>query len=106
MACGPPLDALRHTAGHKPLKALSLNKFLIMDNLLQCITLYPEVCKGKPTVRNMRFTVAQLLELLAAGMTQEEILADYPYLEKEDILACLIYAAKMADAKTVFATAA
>jgi len=62
-------------------------------NLLSRITLNPEVCKGKPTIRNMRFTVAQLLELLAAGMSQEEILEDYPYLEMDDIRACLLYAA-------------
>lgn len=77
-----------------------------MNALLNRITLNPQVCKGKPTIRNMRFTVTQLLELLAAGMAQEEILADYPYLEKEDIQACLVYAAKMADAKNVFAFAA
>lgn len=65
-----------------------------------------DVCQGKPTVRNMRFTVAQMLELLASGMSHEEILEDYPYLEKEDIQACLIFAAKMADAKNVFAFAA
>ena len=60
--------------------------------LIDRITLNPEVCSGKPTIRNMRFTVAQLLELLAAGMTNEEILDDYAYLEKGDILACLVYA--------------
>lgn len=49
----------------------------------------------------MRFTVAQLLELLAGGMDDDEILADYPYLEKEDIKAVLQYAAHMANAKTL-----
>lgn len=47
----------------------------------------------------MRFTVTQLLQLFAAGMTEEEILLDYPYLENEDIAACLSYAAKMVDVK-------
>ena len=56
---------------------------------MERITINPEVCKGKPTIRNMRFTVTQMLELLASGMSQEEILDDYPFLEKEDILACL-----------------
>ena len=65
------------------------------------ITLNPEVMKGKPTIRNMRFSVAQMLELLAGGMTTEEILEDYPYIEKEDIQACLIYAALIANARTV-----
>ncbi|MEZ4771884.1 MAG: DUF433 domain-containing protein [Bacteroidia bacterium] len=57
------------------------------------ITLNPQVCKGRPTIRNMRFTVAQMLELLAGGMSTPEILADYPYIEEEDIQACLLYAA-------------
>ena len=69
-----------------------------MENLLARITLNPAVSQGKPTLRNMRFTVAQLLELLAAGMTSEEILADYPYLEKADIQAALLYAAHIANA--------
>ena len=56
---------------------------------------------GKPTIRNMRFSVTQMLELLAAGMSVEEILEDYPFLEKEDIQACLIYAAQIANAKTI-----
>ena len=67
----------------------------------QRITLNPEVCHGRPTIRNMRFTVAQLLELLAAGMNEKEILADYPYLEAEDIKACLSYAAQIANARTI-----
>jgi len=65
------------------------------------ITLNPQVCKGKPTIRNMRFTVAQMLELLAGGMSTEEVLNDYPYLEKEDIQACLIYASHMANARSI-----
>jgi uncharacterized protein (DUF433 family) len=68
-------------------------------NLLERITLNPEVCKGKLTIRNMRFTVAQMLELLAAGMSHKEILDDYPFLEEDDIRACLIYAASMANSK-------
>jgi uncharacterized protein (DUF433 family) len=67
--------------------------------LLERITLNPAVCKGKPTIRDMRFTVAQMLELLAAGMTHAEILDDYPYLEEDDIRACLMYAASMANSK-------
>lgn len=45
----------------------------------------------------MRFTVAQMLELLAAGMSAKEILEDYPYVEQEDIDACLVYAARIAN---------
>lgn len=58
-------------------------------NLLDRITLNPKVMNGKPTIRNMRFSVSQMLELLAAGMTSQEILDDYPYIENDDILACL-----------------
>ena len=49
----------------------------------------------------MRFTVSQLLDLLAAGMTNDEILKDYPYLETADIHACLHYASFMANTKSV-----
>jgi uncharacterized protein (DUF433 family) len=72
-----------------------------MNLLLQRITLNPAVCKGKPTIRNMRFTVSQVLELLAGGMTFDEILADYPYLEMQDLQACLLYAAQIANTKSV-----
>jgi uncharacterized protein (DUF433 family) len=65
------------------------------------ITVNPAVCAGKPTIRNMRFTVAQMLELLASSMTIDEILVDYPFLEREDVSACLEYAARMANAKTL-----
>jgi uncharacterized protein (DUF433 family) len=72
-----------------------------MENFLSRITLNPEVCNGKPTIRNMRFTAAQLLELMAGGMSENEILIDYPYIEKEDIKAVLQYAAHIANAKTL-----
>lgn len=72
-----------------------------MKNLLKRITSNPEICNGKPAIRNMRFTVAQLLELLASGMKENEILLDYPYLEKEDIYACLSFASLMANTKSV-----
>jgi len=62
-----------------------------MDKLLNRITIDKNVCKGRPTVRGMRFTVSQMLELIASGMTSEEILNDYPYLESDDIAACLYY---------------
>jgi uncharacterized protein (DUF433 family) len=57
------------------------------------ITLEPGKRSGKPCIRGMRITVQDVLSYLAAGMTQEQILEDFPYLEKEDILACLAYAA-------------
>jgi uncharacterized protein (DUF433 family) len=63
-----------------------------MDNLLNRITINKNVCKGKPSIRGMRFTVSQMIEMVASGMTSEEILSDYPYLEADDIVACLHYA--------------
>jgi uncharacterized protein (DUF433 family) len=72
-----------------------------MDSWKNRITLNPEVMNGKPTIRNMRFSVSQLLELLAAGMSKEEILEDYPFLELEDIDACLIFAAHFSNSKQV-----
>jgi len=63
-----------------------------MENLLSRITIDKNVCKGKPSIRGMRFTVSQMMELLSSGMTSEEILDDYPYLEADDIVACFHYA--------------
>ncbi|MEZ5040306.1 MAG: DUF433 domain-containing protein [Saprospiraceae bacterium] len=71
------------------------------QNILTRITLNPAVCNGRPSIRNMRFTVAQMLELLAAGMSFDEILEDYPFIEKEDIEACLIYAALIANPQSI-----
>lgn len=67
-----------------------------MEILLSRITIDPAVCHGKPCVRGLRYPVETLLELLSAGMTTEEILADYPDLEKDDLLAALAYAARLA----------
>lgn len=57
------------------------------------ITIEPGKRGGKPCIRGMRITVYDVLDYLASGMSQEEILKDFPYLTKEDILACLSYAA-------------
>ena len=57
------------------------------------ITIEPGKRGGKPCIRGMRITVYDVLSYLAAGMTEEEILSDFPYLTKEDIVACLSYAA-------------
>ncbi len=59
----------------------------------EIITKEPGKMGGKPTVRGMRITVYDVLSYLAAGMSKEEILKDFPYLNEEDILACLAYAA-------------
>jgi uncharacterized protein (DUF433 family) len=63
-----------------------------MPEISARITINQDICHGKPTVRGLRYRVDMLLELLASGMSYDEILADYPDLEKEDLLACLDYA--------------
>jgi uncharacterized protein (DUF433 family) len=64
--------------------------------LLERITVNSEVVHGRPAVRDTRVRVADVLALLAAGATEAEILDDYPYLELDDIKACLEYAAAQA----------
>jgi uncharacterized protein (DUF433 family) len=65
------------------------------------ITIDPEICHGKPTIRGLRYPVETILELLSAGMTTEEILADYEDLEPEDIQAVLSYAARLSRVKRI-----
>ena len=57
------------------------------------ITMDPKLFGGKPCIRGLRFPVSKVLDLIASGMTTDEILADYPYLEAADISQCLKYAA-------------
>lgn len=66
-----------------------------MENLLSRITIDPEICNGKPIIRGKRITAATILEFLSAGETHEEILQQYPSLEKNDIAACLYFASEM-----------
>ena len=63
-------------------------------NAHERITFDPEQCGGRPCIRHYRLRVKDVLEFLASGMTEAEILADYPFLETEDIRACLAYAAR------------
>lgn len=72
-----------------------------MGTLLDRITIDPYISHGKPTIRGLRYPVETILELLSAGMTTEEILADYEDLEREDILAVLAYAARITNVKRV-----
>ena len=67
-----------------------------MDTLLSRITIDPAICHGKPCVRGLRYPVETLLEWLSSGMTAEEILADYEDLERDDLLAVLAFAARLA----------
>jgi uncharacterized protein (DUF433 family) len=65
------------------------------------ITIDPNVCHGKPTIRGLRYPVETILELLSSGMTTDEILADYEDLQREDILAVLAYATRLSQIKRV-----
>jgi len=68
---------------------------------LNRITTDPEICHGKPVVRGLRYPVQTLLELLASGMTFDEILDDYPDLEREDLIAALEFGAVMSGGSTL-----
>lgn len=65
--------------------------------LLQRITIEPGKCGGRPCIRGKRMRVVDVLQLLSAGAAFEEILSDYPFLEREDILAAIEYAAVQTD---------
>ena len=69
----------------------------MQTELLKRITIIPGLMGGRTTIRGMRFKVADVLGYLAAGMSEEELLKDFDYLEKDDIKACLVYAAKKTD---------
>jgi uncharacterized protein (DUF433 family) len=63
-------------------------------NLIHRITYSPHQCGGRPCIRGMRIRVGDILEMLALGVDQEQILEDFPDLELEDIRACLFFAAQ------------
>jgi uncharacterized protein (DUF433 family) len=65
------------------------------------ITIDPEVMGGKPCIRGIRVTVGTIVGLIATGKTVEDILAEYPYLEREDVLEALSYAAWRAEEKEI-----
>jgi uncharacterized protein (DUF433 family) len=71
------------------------------EEILQRITINPNICHGKPTIRNKRYPVENMLELMASGMTHKEILEDYEDLENEDLQACLMFAAKLANVGSI-----
>lgn len=66
-------------------------------SLLNRITMEPGKCGGKPCIRGMRIRVSDILEMLGEGVSMEQILADFPDLEREDILASLQFAARRSD---------
>lgn len=67
------------------------------EELLKRITIEPDQCGGRPCIRGKRMRVVDILQLLSSGASYEEILADYPFLEREDILAAIEYAAVQTD---------
>ena len=73
-----------------------------MEDLLNRITFDRDVLQGKPLIRGMRISVEMILELLAKGATEEEILQDYPHLETDDLRAALLYAHHMVAKEEVF----
>jgi uncharacterized protein (DUF433 family) len=98
--CGEPITGFRRGArSHGQVAEAADVRFwyaMDMDSLLSRITIDPAVCHGKPCVRGLRYPVENLLELLSSGMTFDEILADYGDLERDDLLAVLAFAARLA----------
>jgi uncharacterized protein (DUF433 family) len=72
------------------------------EDLLSRITVNPKVMVGKPTIRGIRITVEQILRALAGGISEQELLEEYPDLEIEDIQAVFVYAAKLISEEKVF----
>jgi len=70
-----------------------------MEYIADRITINPDLCNGKPTIRGKRITVQTILEFLSAGDNKEDILDAYPSLETEDIDACLKFASKLMENK-------
>jgi uncharacterized protein (DUF433 family) len=66
------------------------------DELLERITIDPNICFGKPCIRGTRLWVSFILDFLASGMSPEEVIQQYPYISLTDVLACIAYGAEMA----------
>ena len=77
-----------------------------MKSQIERITIDPKVCHGKPVIRGLRYPVETMLELMSAGMTIDEILADYEDLEREDLLAVLAFATRLSQVKRIDSVAA
>ena len=81
-----------------------MNKYYkAMDNkeLLKRITINSEICHGKPCLRGLRYPVQNVLEMLASGMSHQEILDDFEDLEEEDLQASLLFAAELSKVKNI-----
>ncbi|HTG44548.1 MAG TPA: DUF433 domain-containing protein [Verrucomicrobiae bacterium] len=73
-----------------------------MNSLLSRIAIDPEVCHGKPVIRGLRYPVESMLEYLAAGDSFEELLGQFPELEREDLQACIEFAAQSLKLKSQY----
>jgi uncharacterized protein (DUF433 family) len=76
------------------------------NDLLKRVTTHPQTMSGKPTIRGTRLTVEHLLKALAGGVTFEALKEDYPFLEQEDVLACLWYASVLVEQERIYPVAA
>jgi uncharacterized protein (DUF433 family) len=90
------LDVSNKITGNKTLTSTHPNGKYNMNNI-QRITFDPAQCGGRPCIRGLRIKVQDILDLLAAGASDQEILEDFPYLEAQDITAALEYAARQCD---------
>jgi len=72
------------------------------EQLLNRIVVNPKVMTGKPVIKGTRIPVEQILKLLAQGLSSDDILKDYPHLKKDDIMAALLYAAKIMGREEVY----
>jgi uncharacterized protein (DUF433 family) len=84
------------------LKKEEVERKMATQQLLDRITVNPDVMVGKPTIRGLRITAEQILKALAGGVTVQDLLEDYPELEPEDIQAVLLYAAELVSEEQVF----
>lgn len=75
--------------------ALFVSVMMAKNELLSRISVDPNICFGKPCIRGHRIWVSLILDLLANGMTIDQVLEEYPGLEKDDVLACIAYGAEM-----------
>lgn len=73
-----------------------------MKELMDRITINPDICHGKPCIRGLRYPVEMILALMSGDSTPEDILADYEDLQQDDIKACLLYASKLSQVKSTF----
>jgi uncharacterized protein (DUF433 family) len=96
----PGRGSKRRNANHAPGGNVA-NNMQNGNGLLARITIDPEVCHGKPVIRGLRYPAETILELLSSGMTNREILSDYPDLESDDIRAVLMYAAALSRVKSI-----